>query len=214
LGLKIEDIIWPPNGGPPTFVVSGKTGSRSLTSLRYHRYIREWIELHPKRSIPSSILIYSKKTGGKLNEKSLRERYKSVLRPYFTRLLDEAIGQQDRNQIQQHDHETPPVSTPATGTAHFQLSSDGKQLNYDLSTTNLKGFMMAHIHQGKAGASGQPLVELSMGKGKITSSDLQGPLAGKQMSDLVNMIKSGGAYVNVHTQQNQNGEILGQIMSG
>ena len=81
-------------------------------------------------------------------------------------------------------------------------------------STFLKGFMMAHIHQGKAGASGQPLVELSMGKGKITSSDLQGPLAGKQMSDLVNMIKSGGAYVNVHTQQNQNGEIRGQIMSG
>jgi len=53
-----------------------------------------------------------------------------------------------------------------------------------------------------------------MGKGKITSSDLQGPLADKQISDLVNMIKSGGAYVNVHTQQNQNGEIRGQIMSG
>ena len=101
MGLKIEDIVWPPNGGPPNFVVSGKTGSRSLTSLRYHRYIREWIELHPKRSIPSSILIYSKKTGGKLNEKSLRERYKVILRPYFTSLLDEAIGQQDRNQIQQ-----------------------------------------------------------------------------------------------------------------
>jgi len=110
--------------------------------------------------------------------------------------------------------ETPSVNTAATGTAHFQLSSDGKKLNYDLSATNLKGFMMAHIHQGKAGESGQPVVELSMGKGTITSSDLKGPLAGKQISDLVNMIKSGGAYVNVHTQQNQNGEIRGQIMSG
>jgi hypothetical protein len=27
-------------------------------------------------------------------------------------------------------------------------------------------------------------------------------------------MKSGGAYVNVHTNQNQNGEIRGQIMSG
>jgi hypothetical protein len=110
--------------------------------------------------------------------------------------------------------ETPAVSTTATGTAHFQLSSDGKQLNYDLSTTNLQGFMMAHIHKGKAGASGQPVAELSMGKGTITSSDLKGPLAGKQISDLVKMIKSGGAYVNVHTQQNQMGELRGQIMSG
>lgn len=76
------------------------------------------------------------------------------------------------------------------------------------------GFMMAHIHQGKAGESGQPVAELSMGKGTITSSDLKGPLAGKQISDLVKMIKSGGAYVNVHTQQNQMGELRGQIMSG
>lgn len=111
--------------------------------------------------------------------------------------------------------EVPPVNTPATGMAQLQLSSDGKEINYDLTATNLNGFMMAHIHQGKAGESGQPITApLSMGKGKITSSDLQGPLAGKQTSDLVDIMKNGGAYVNVHTQQNQNGEIRGQIMSG
>jgi hypothetical protein len=60
---------------------------------------------------------------------------------------------------------------------------------------------------------GPPVAMLSMGNGKITSADLQGPLAGKQMSDLVNIMKNGGAYVNVHTQQNQNGEIRGQISS-
>src|ERR671930_983987 len=111
--------------------------------------------------------------------------------------------------------EVPPVNTQATGTAQFQLSSDGKELSYDLSATNLQGFMMAHIHQGKAGENGQPVTTpLSMGKGKITSSDLQGALAGKQMSDLVGIMKNGGAYVNVHTNKNQNGEIRGQIMSG
>jgi hypothetical protein len=110
--------------------------------------------------------------------------------------------------------EVPPVNTQATGTAQFQLSSDGKEINYDLTTTNLNGFMMAHIHQGKAGENGQPVAPLQMGKGKITSSDLQGSLAGKQISDLVDLMKNGGAYTNVHTQQNQNGEIRGQIMSG
>jgi hypothetical protein len=71
---------------------------------------------------------------------------------------------------------------------------------------------MAHIHQGKAGEIGQPITNpLSMGKGKITSSDLEGPLAGKQIADLVDIMRNGGAYVNVHTQQNQNGEIRGQI---
>jgi hypothetical protein len=112
------------------------------------------------------------------------------------------------------NNEVPPVTTPATGSAQFQLSPDGKELNYDLSTANLKAFMMAHIHQGKAGENGQPVAQLSMGKGKITASDLKGPLAGKQMSDLVNLMKNGGAYANVHTQQNQNGEIRGQITSG
>jgi hypothetical protein len=111
--------------------------------------------------------------------------------------------------------EVPPIDTPATGMAQFQLSSDGKEINYDLTATNLNGFMMAHIHQGKTGENGQPVTTaLSMGKAKITSSDLQGPLTGKQISDLVDLMKNGGAYVNVHTQQHQNGEIRGQIMSG
>jgi CHRD domain len=110
--------------------------------------------------------------------------------------------------------EVPPVDTAATGMAQFQLSSDGKEINYDLTTTNLKGFMMAHIHQGKTGENGQPVAPLSMGKGKITSSDLQGPLSGKQLSDLVGLMSNGGAYVNVHTQQHQDGEIRGQVMTG
>ena len=74
--------------------------------------------------------------------------------------------------------------------------------------------MMAHIHQGKKGENGQPVAPLSMGNGKITSSDLQGPLSGKQLSDLVSLMSNGGAYVNVHTQQHQDGEIRGQVMSG
>ncbi len=110
--------------------------------------------------------------------------------------------------------EVPPVNTQATGNVQFQLSSDGKEINYDLTTTNLNGFMMAHIHKGKSGENGPPIAALQMGKGKITSSDLQGPLAGKQISDLVDLMKNGQAYANVHTQQNQNGEIRGQIMSG
>ena len=103
--------------------------------------------------------------------------------------------------------EVPPVDTTATGTVQFQLSPDGKELTYDLTTKDLKGFMMAHIHQGKASESGQPVAPLSMGKGKITASDLQGPLSGKQLKDLVDLMSNGGAYVNIHTQQHQDGEI-------
>jgi hypothetical protein len=38
-----------------------------------------------------------------------------------------------------------------------------------------------------------------LSKGNTSASDLKGPLAGKQMSDLLNLIKAGNAYVNVHT---------------
>jgi hypothetical protein len=109
--------------------------------------------------------------------------------------------------------ESPSVDSTATGTAQFQLSPDGKELTYDLTTKDLKGFMMAHIHQGKAGENGPPVAPLSMGKGKITASDLQGPLSGKQLKDLVDLMSNGGAYVNIHTQQHQDGEIRGQIAS-
>jgi hypothetical protein len=36
-------------------------------------------------------------------------------------------------------------------------------------------------------------------------------LTGKALSDLVTMIKSGRAYVNVHTDKNPGGEIRGQL---
>lgn len=109
------------------------------------------------------------------------------------------------------NNEVPPVTTSATGIAQFQLSPDGKALSYTLTVNNINTVTMAHIHQGKAGENGQPVAPLSVGKGTITSSDLIGPLAGKQVSDLVNLINSGQAYANVHTEQHKNGEIRGQI---
>src|SRR5215467_4135552 len=107
--------------------------------------------------------------------------------------------------------EVPPVDTKAIGTAQFQISADGKQIDYDLNVKDLNNFMMAHIHNGKSGENGPPVVMLSMGKGKITSADLQGSLSGEQLSDLAKLMQDRNTYVNVHTQQNQNGEIRGQI---
>ena len=67
-------------------------------------------------------------------------------------------------------------------TVQFQLSPDVKELTYDLTTKDLKSFMMAHIHQGKAGENGPSVIPLSMGKGEIIPSDLQGStLSGKQL---------------------------------
>jgi hypothetical protein len=40
---------------------------------------------------------------------------------------------------------------------------------------------------------------------------LEGPLKGKQLSALVEILSNGQAYVNVHTIKNQNGEIRDQV---
>ncbi len=47
--------------------------------------------------------------------------------------------------------------------------------------------------------------------GTITKADLVGPLQGENISDLVNITKSGNAYVNVHTTQRPAGEIRGDL---
>jgi hypothetical protein len=49
--------------------------------------------------------------------------------------------------------------------------------------------------------------------GTITADKLEGPLAGKQLSDLALAGANGTLYINTHTEQNPNGEIRGQIQN-
>ncbi|HEY6884609.1 MAG TPA: CHRD domain-containing protein [Nitrososphaeraceae archaeon] len=119
--------------------------------------------------------------------------------------------------------EVPPKDTKATGDAEFTLSADGKTMSYKVNVMNMDKVTMAHIHQGKVGENGPPVVWLfnssnptgpkngMLSQGNITSNDLVGPLKGKQMSDLVKLINDGQAYANVHTQPNPKGEIRGQL---
>jgi hypothetical protein len=50
-----------------------------------------------------------------------------------------------------------------------------------------------------------------LASGTINNSDLKGPLSGKNISDLFNLIKSQNTYVNVHSQSHPDGEIRGEI---
>src|SRR5215831_15341259 len=118
------------------------------------------------------------------------------------------------------NNEVPLVNTPATGIARFELSSDGKVLNYHLSTTNLKGFKEATIcekepvfYQGKTGETCGSVAQLSMGKGKIRWEDLMGSLEDRPVSYLVKDMRSGKTYVNIYTQEDPwpHGEIRGQV---
>jgi hypothetical protein len=123
--------------------------------------------------------------------------------------------------------EVPPTQSTATGLAKFQTDENGTQVSYWLNITGLSEITGAHIHNGSAGQNGDVVVTLSGPesaqnaqnpvislKGNITNDKLQGPLAGKVLSELVSLMSDGIVYVNVHTGEFQNGAVRGQIASG
>jgi CHRD domain len=124
-------------------------------------------------------------------------------------------------------NQSPTIDTPAHGSATFTLSNTGKSLSYRLYVADIDNVSMAHIHIGTAGKEGpvaawlypsKPPAVVKEGKftgvlasGTITAANLMGPLEGKTIADLVHEIKTGNAYVNVHTTAHPAGEIRGQI---
>jgi hypothetical protein len=123
--------------------------------------------------------------------------------------------------------QVPKVDSKAAGSATFTLSADGEAIDYSVSVHNLRDVTMAHIHIGRTGKNGPVVVWLypaagkpklikgirngEFVKGEITAANLTGPEKGKPLSDLVQAMKSGDAYVNVHTAEHEAGEIRGEI---
>ena len=132
------------------------------------------------------------------------------------------------------DQEVPPHVTPAMGQAQFRLINDGQTLVYRLIVDDISNVTASHIHLAAKGVNGSVVAILFHGsaasgpisgiiaEGTIESADLIGPLAGQDLSVLVEAMRSGGAYVNVHTDDGvaptntgpgdfPGGEIRGQI---
>ena len=122
------------------------------------------------------------------------------------------------------DSEVPPVTTNATGTAEFELNDDGDEMSYDLEVEDIEGVLFAHIHQGSDSENGPIVVTLfnatdgptdeidgTLESGDFAAEDFEGPLQGQNMTDLVDAIEGGQAYVNVHTEANPPGEVRGTI---
>lgn len=126
------------------------------------------------------------------------------------------------------DEEVPPVDTQAQGQAIFQVSRDGTSASYKLIVANIENVTQAHIHccapvGANAGVavwlypSGPPAQLIPgrtqgvLAEGVITAANFVGPLAGQLFSRLLDEIRLGRTYVNVHTSQFPGGEIRGQI---
>jgi CHRD domain len=116
--------------------------------------------------------------------------------------------------------EVPPTNSQATGMAEFTVMGESEE--YTVNASNMQGVTAGHIHSGKQGENGPVVVTLFKNDspsnevsetGSITADKLEGPMAGKQLTDLASAMSNGDTYVNIHTEQNPNGEIRGQLMS-
>jgi len=122
--------------------------------------------------------------------------------------------------------EVPPVVNDFDGQAIFKLSADGTTMSYKVITSAMTGITQSHIHIGNSGANG-PIVVFLFGfisagvandgilsQGTFTAANLIARPAigfGATMPELVAALRTGHAYVNVHTLAHPGGEIRGQI---
>lgn len=130
-----------------------------------------------------------------------------------------------------------PIKTTATGTVELRLSADGKKIDFKITVDKLLNPSQADLHFGGPGQNGQVVVKLwpqgnAAGKrgeftgvlveGSFDAGDFAGPMTGSPMSDLVDEIRAGNTYVNVHTYDGVDppysgpgdyrvGEIRGQV---
>ena len=123
------------------------------------------------------------------------------------------------------NNEVPPVDSDGTGLATFSLNDSQTALDFTLITYGLEDTTMAHIHIGPAGENGPVAVFLFgpemdgvtqdglLAQGRITAADLMetpGVYDGT-MDALIDNLRAGTAYANVHTVANPPGEIRGQV---
>ncbi len=96
------------------------------------------------------------------------------------------------------------VSVLASGT--FTATLSGSKLSWKLTFKRLTGSATAaHIHLGKKGKAGPVIVPLC---GPCKSGVTGTAVVSKS---IVNELKAGDTYVNVHTVKNAPGEIRGQV---
>ena len=128
--------------------------------------------------------------------------------------------------------EVPAISTAASGS--FDAKLNGDELTYELSYSGIEGgtAVAAHIHLGQRGVNGgvsaflcgggdKPACPATEGTvtGVIDPADVIGPagqgIAAGEFDELVDAIRAGVTYVNVHSAPMwPGGEIRGQLRRG
>lgn len=123
--------------------------------------------------------------------------------------------------------EVPPIKSEGSGDAIFSTTtnSTNKTIAFLVNATGIHGVTQGHIHNGVIGKNGPIIATLFvfnpnqnpnqngiLVNGSIAAINLEGPMQGKTVSDLLSLMKDNATYINIHTQQNPNGEIRGQLI--
>lgn len=126
------------------------------------------------------------------------------------------------------DNEVPAIASAGSGFASATISEDGTAIDFSLYVNDLDDVTMAHIHVGSPDENG-PVTAFLFGpedpgvaadgliaEGTINEGDLIATDAvfDGTMTQLIQLMRSGETYVNVHTEENPSGEIRGQLGLG
>ncbi|MDN5868918.1 MAG: CHRD domain-containing protein [Candidatus Nitrosocosmicus sp.] len=113
--------------------------------------------------------------------------------------------------------------TNARGEAGFNVNPQIDTIDYIIATYDIDQVLSATMHLGTPGVNGPVIVYLYradsptghidglLAKETITANELDGPLNGKTIKDLVAAMSNENIYVTVNTAPYPNGEIRGQI---
>ena len=121
-------------------------------------------------------------------------------------------------------NEVPARSTAANG--RVQYISDGTTVTYTIEVDDINNVVAAHIHSAAAGVNG-PIRVFFFGNGSphptsspvsftdksilVKGSFTAANVSGVSFEELLNQMRNGQAYTNVHTSQFPGGEMRGQI---
>ena len=119
-------------------------------------------------------------------------------------------------------NEVQPVATNATGNVNVKISKDESSIYYKVTVGNIDNVRASHFHMAPPGVNGPVVVTLFtdprpagrtngvLAEGTISASDVTGLLAG-DLDALIDRIRNGRIYVNVHTVEFPSGELRGNL---
>ncbi len=121
--------------------------------------------------------------------------------------------------------EVPPHATDTTGAARFIVNQDRSSIEFSLDIrngTDILGVAGAHLHCAPAGMNGSVIMFLvgsAAGgfdgrlevRGTLNQGNVINASCGATLPEIVQSMRDGNVYVNVHSVAHPGGEVRGQL---